>query len=126
MEFKNHKNESIFIIDDDEDLCRLLEHKLSLAGYDVCFAVDGPSGIKRVRKNQPALLLLDWMMPEMDGLEVLKKLKKNPKTKQIPVVMLTAKGMMRNVETAMDEGAVDYITKPFQFNELLILIRRNL
>lgn len=82
---------SLLVIDDDSDLHWLLQHKLKLERFEVKSAIDGPSGLKMADKIQPALILLDWMMPGMDGLAVLRELKENSKTAKIPVFMLTAK-----------------------------------
>jgi two-component system alkaline phosphatase synthesis response regulator PhoP len=117
---------SVMIIEDEEHIRNILEYNLRLDGFDVYLAENGRKGLELVRQKMPDLILLDWMMPEMDGLEVLAKLKAGDKTKHIPVYMLTAKAMMSDVGLALSEGADDYIAKPFDSTELGQLIRSKL
>ena len=107
------KRISILVIEDEKPIRRILEHWLGLVGFKVYLAEDGPTGLKLARKKKPGLILLDWMMPEMDGLEVLDELKHNRKTKHTPVFMLTAKSQIGDMDDAYATGADDYITKPF-------------
>ncbi len=108
----------ILVIDDEPDTMRILEAKLTDAGHQVLQAADGPNGIQKARDASPDMILLDVMMPEMDGLSVLKKLKFDAATEKIPVVVITAKGeKMENL--FIMEGAAGYLTKPFVFQELL-------
>jgi len=107
------KGISILVIEDEKNIRRILEYWLRFVGFKVYQAEDGLAGLKLARKKKPDLILLDWMMPEMDGLEVLNELKRNRKTKHTPVFMLTAKNGIGNMDDAYAAGADDYITKPF-------------
>ena len=117
---------SVLIIDDEDDLRRIVEFNLHREGFKVYSAADGPSGIKLARKHKPEVILLDVMMPGMDGIEVLDALRYKDDMRKIPVFMLTAKTTMEDVEKAFNHGAVDYITKPFEGNELGNTIRTKL
>ena len=117
---------SILVIEDEEHLRNVLKYNLELDGFEVYLAEDGPAGIELARREQPDLILLDWMMPEMDGMEVLSKLRSDEKTKDIAVFMLTAKGTTRDVGRALYQGADEYITKPFDPIQLPNLIRKKL
>lgn len=108
----------VLVIDDDELVRIELKRALQLYGFKVYLAKDGPTGLKLAQKKTPALILLDWMMPEMDGLEVLSDLKHNKNTKHIPVFMLTDKGMIGNVNDAFETGDDDYIIKPLDLTNL--------
>jgi DNA-binding response OmpR family regulator len=109
----------ILVVEDDPDLARIVELNLSHVGYDVDLATDGRGGLERAREDDPDLVLLDVMMPLMDGWEVLRELKSDEATRDIPVVMLTALSEERDVIQGHLEGAVRYITKPFEMRELL-------
>ncbi|UCE47139.1 MAG: response regulator [Phycisphaerales bacterium] len=102
----------VLAIDDDELVREALRRDLKLYGFQVHLAKDGPEGLKFAHETKPAFILLDWMMPEMDGLEVLSELKHSKKTKSIPVFMLTDRGMIGDLDEAFEIGADDYITKP--------------
>jgi two-component system, OmpR family, phosphate regulon response regulator PhoB len=104
---------SILVVEDEAHIRRVLEYNLKLDGFNVYLAEDGASGLKLATEKCPDVILLDWLMPVMNGLQVLTELKKNPKTENIPFFMLTAKGMLNDVTQALDIGAIDYITKPF-------------
>ena len=114
---------SILVVDDEEHIRKILEYNLSLHGYKVYQAEDGPTGLELAREKKPSMILLDWMMPGMDGLQVLEKLKADQTTKSIPVFMLTAKRMMTDVGKALYAGADDYIVKPFEPEKLSEMIR---
>lgn len=109
---------SILVIDDETDVRRVLEYSLTSDGFEVYSAVDGPEGLKIAGEKTPDLILLDWAMPKMNGLEVLSKLRQDERTKDIIVFMLTANNMVDDLETALTNGAHDYITKPFDGAEL--------
>ena len=117
---------SILAVEDEEHIRNILEYNLKLDGFEVCMAEDGREGLELARQMRPDVILLDWMMPEMSGLEVLLELKKDEETKNIPVFMLTAKAMMNDIKQALCEGADDYITKPFNPAELGQTIRTKL
>lgn len=95
-------------------------------GYHVMPATSGAQALERVQAQPPDLILLDLMMPEMDGLEVCRRLKADPATEQIPVVFLTASNEMEHLMQGFDVGAVDYVTKPFNAPELLARVHTHL
>ena len=104
---------SILAVEDEEHIRNILKYTLELAGFEVHVAENGRNGLELARQEIPDVILLDWMLPEMTGLEVLSELKKDEQTKDIPVFMLTAKAMGGDLEQALREGADDYLTKPF-------------
>ncbi len=120
------KRISILIIEDEDQLREMLEYNLSLEGFNVYLAADGPTGIELARKKKPEVVLLDWMMFGMNGLEVLSKLKYDKKTADIPVFMMTAKGKISDIDRAFEIGADDYITKPFEVMQLGRIVRQKL
>jgi len=109
----------IMVVDDEESVRMVVTFTLEKAGYRVIDADCGDEALNSVTQTPPDLILLDLMMPNIDGWEVLQLLKSNPKTEDIPVCLLTAKGDIRNKMYALQQGAVDYITKPFKREELL-------
>jgi DNA-binding response OmpR family regulator len=113
-----NKRITVLVIDDDAFIRKTLEHYLWIEGFEVYSAKNGRAGLKMARKKQPELILLDWTMKGMNGLEVLSHLKHDEKTEHIPVFMMTAKGTMDDIEKAYDIGADNYITKPFDPNRL--------
>lgn len=117
---------SILVIDDDPEFQELVDMNLGLAGFSVTQALNGPEGLKLAKKGKPDVILLDWTMPKMSGLEVLAELKNDDKMKEIPVFMLTAKTLMGDIENAFDAGADDYITKPVELRQLGKIIKQKL
>lgn len=115
--------QTILAVDDETDILRLLRYNLVNAGYVLLEAEDGPEALELARKSSPDLILLDVMLPNMDGNEVLKRLKAAPDTKGIPVIMLTAKGEEIDRVLGLELGADDYIVKPFSPRELLLRIK---
>ena len=113
-------NERILIIEDDEAILRVLRRALAYEGYRVDTAVDGESGLTQARDHHPDLVILDWMLPGMDGLEVCQRLRAGG---SIPVLMLTAKDTLQDRVQGLDAGADDYMVKPFELDELLARIR---
>jgi len=113
----------ILIIDDNIDTVELLKKRFRAEGYDTDEAYDGDDGLKKVRDYEPELIILDVMMPTIDGYEVCKKLKGDENTKDIPVLMLTAKGRVPDKVKGLNVGAEGYITKPFDFKEVLARVR---
>ena|SRR4030042_2200251 len=101
----------ILIVEDDPLISRLYEKIFSFEGYEVSLAPDGQEGLDKARLEKPTLVLLDIMMPKMHGLEVLERLKVDPETKNIPVVILTNLAGEKDAETALTKGAVKYIVK---------------
>jgi len=108
----------VVMIDDDELVRRAVKISLKLYGFEVYLAKDGLTGLKLAQEKRPAFILLDWMMPEMDGLEVLSELKHDKSTEDIPVFMLTDRGMIGDLDQAFEIGADDYITKPLDLMQL--------
>lgn len=108
----------VVVVEDDEIMRKAIERSLKLYGFQAYTAKDGPTGLQLAEEKQPALILLDWVMPEMDGLETLAELKHNPLTEQIPVFMLTSRGIIGDLDRAFDIGADDYIIKPFGLKDL--------
>lgn len=113
----------ILVVDDEPDILNLLDYNLKKAGFKVLQAKDGPEAIELAIKKKPALVLLDIMLPDMDGTEVLKRLKSDPMAKHIPVIMLTAKGEEVDRVVGFELGAEDYITKPFSPRELVLRVK---
>lgn len=105
--------EKILVVDDEEDILELLKFNLLREGYQVCGALTGEEALRLAQSEGPDLIVLDLMLPGIDGLEVARKLKDDPKTKQISIIMLTAKGEEADIVTGLELGADDYITKPF-------------
>ncbi len=124
--FRGHAimaKEKILVVDDEEDILELLKFKLSREGYQVTCAASGEEALSCVRLETPHLIVLDLMLPGIDGIEVTRELKNDPDTKDIPIVMLTAKGEEADIVTGLELGADDYITKPFSPRILLARVR---
>jgi len=115
--------ERILVVDDEEDILELVRYNLTREGYRVVGALSGEAALKKARLEALDLIVLDLMLPGIDGLEVAKKLKANEKTRHIPIVMLTAKGEEADIVTGLELGADDYITKPFSPRVLLARVR---
>ena len=116
----------VLVIEDEAHIRMALEYNLQMDGFEVHLAENGRLGIEAVGRVRPDLVLCDWMMPEMNGVEVVRELKGNPKTSHLPVFMLTAKSMVGDVEEAFKAGADDYITKPFDPLKLGEMLRHKL
>jgi DNA-binding response OmpR family regulator len=114
---------TILVVDDEADMVRLLDYALTQAGYLVIRAKDGEDGLAAARKHQPDLVLLDIMMPGLDGLDVCRKLKGDPSTANALVVLLTAKSEEGDRVLGLELGADDYVTKPFAMKELLARVK---
>jgi two-component system phosphate regulon response regulator PhoB len=115
--------ESILVVDDEENILELVRFNLSKEGYRVACAATGEEALKGARAQSPDLIVLDLMLPGLDGLEVCKILKRDAKTERIPIVMLTAKGEESDIVTGLELGADDYVTKPFSPKVLIARIR---
>jgi DNA-binding response OmpR family regulator len=109
----------VLIVDDDPVIRRLLSLNFEMEGYEVLTASDGLQGLTMARDRRPNAVVLDVMMPKMDGIEVTKALKGDPDTSEIPVLLLSAKAQISDVEAGMAAGADDYVTKPFEPLDLL-------
>ncbi|MCG6881504.1 MAG: response regulator transcription factor [Deltaproteobacteria bacterium] len=115
--------ERILVVDDEEDILELVNFNLAKEGYRVISTTTGERAVEMSRSERPDLIVLDLLLPGMDGLEVTKFLKQNQETQNIPIVMLTAKGEESDVVTGLELGADDYVTKPFSPKILLARIR---
>jgi diguanylate cyclase (GGDEF)-like protein len=118
--------ERILVVDDDVDIARFVEMNLKLEGFEVATAHDGPSALDTVAAFQPDLVILDVMMPEMDGVEVTRRLRAEATTSALPIIMLTAKGQTVDKVLGLTAGADDYILKPFDTLELVARVRGTL
>lgn len=121
--------EKILIIDDELHIVELLKYNLESNGYKTLYALNGRDGLNEVFEKKPDLILLDVMLPEMDGFDVCKEIKKSKEFEAVPIIMLTAKGEEFDKILGLELGADDYITKPFSVRELLarikVVLRRN-
>lgn len=114
----------ILAVDDEKHIVRLIQVNLERAGYEVVTAGDGVEALEKVATDIPDLIVLDWMMPQLNGMETLKRLKANEATEQIPVIMLTAKSQDADVFKGWQSGVDCYLTKPFNPMELLTFVKR--
>jgi len=119
----NPDNPHILIVDDESDIRELLSYNLTKEGYAVSSAVDGEEALKTVREGTFDLLLLDLMLPGIQGMELCRLLRNEPKTKNLPIIMITAKGEEVDRILGLEMGADDYITKPFSPRELLARVK---
>ncbi|CDX35095.1 Response regulator receiver [Mesorhizobium sp. ORS 3359] len=114
----------VLICDDDPLLLELMEFRLRAKGYEVIKAVDGAEALEKAQQDAPDVVVLDAMMPKADGLEVLARIKGDPALSATPVVMLTARKGQKDIVSALDKGADDYLVKPFIPEELLARLAR--
>ena len=114
----------ILVCDDERHIVRLIQVNLERHGYNVVTAYDGKEGLEKAKAEKPDLMVLDVMMPYMDGFEVLKTLKREPETENLPVIMLTAKAQDKDVFEGYHYGADMYLTKPFNPMELISFVKR--
>jgi len=117
---------TIMIVEDEQAISVLLKYNLEKAGYNTICVAHGNRVLSAVKKHLPSLILLDWMLPEISGLELCKLIRNNPELKNIPIIMLTAKGQEEDKVNGLSAGADDYVTKPFSVPELLARIKTNL
>ncbi|MFH1625735.1 MAG: response regulator transcription factor [Pseudomonadota bacterium] len=115
--------EKILVVDDEKDIIELIQYNLQLEGFRVTHAYDGEDALRLAKREPPDLLILDLMLPGMDGLEVCRVLKKEAETSHIPIIMLTAKTAEPDIVVGLELGADDYITKPFRTRELVARVR---
>jgi two-component system, OmpR family, alkaline phosphatase synthesis response regulator PhoP len=113
----------ILIVDDEADIIELLDYNLTREGYTVYKALTGEAAVKTAREKEPELIVLDLMLPGIDGLEVCRILKRDSKTEKIPIIMLTARSEDIDIVSGLELGAVDYVTKPFSPKVLIARIR---
>jgi DNA-binding response OmpR family regulator len=115
---------NILVVDDEPDLLELIDTNLTAAGFNVLTATSGGEALRQARAHQPQLILLDVMLPELDGLEVCKLLRRDPATRGIPIVMLTARAGEIDRVLGLELGADDYVTKPFSVRELVLRVKK--
>lgn len=113
----------ILVVEDEDALATLLQYNLEKEGYDVALAEDGEEALVQVDERQPDLVVLDWMLPKVSGIEVCRRLRGRPETRNLPVIMLTARGEESDRIRGLDTGADDYLVKPFSMIELVARIR---
>jgi len=114
----------IVLAEDEPQIARLTKFKLEKEGYEIIWEDNGGSAFESVKAHKPDLVLLDVMMPVMDGYQVLKKIKEDEELKHIPVIMLTAKGQERDIIKGLDLGSADYVVKPFRPAELAARVKK--
>ena len=114
---------AILIVDDERDLLSLLEFNLGQAGFETILAATGEAALAELRRRVPDLVLLDLMLPDVSGTDVFRAIKADPRTRNVPVVMLTAKGDEVDKVVGFELGADDYVTKPFSVRELVLRLR---
>ncbi len=110
---------TVLVVEDDSDVRELIARKLAQAGFEVHTREDGQAGLEATSEVAPDIVLLDVMMPRLDGIEVCRRMRAKPSTASVPVIMLTAKAQEADVDRGFGVGADDYITKPFSPRELL-------
>ncbi|KPK22806.1 MAG: ArsR family transcriptional regulator [Nitrospira bacterium SG8_3] len=115
--------ERILVVDDEEDILELVRFNLAREGFPIICTTSGEESLKIAQKEHPDLIVLDLMLPGIDGLDVAKALKNDPKTRDIPIIMLTAKGEEADIVTGLELGADDYVTKPFSPRILVARVR---
>lgn len=116
----------IMLVEDEEALALLLKYNLEKEGFSVQHVNRGGIAISEIEKNQPSVIILDWMLPEMSGVEICKLIRSKPDIKNIPVIMLTAKGEEEDKVKGLTAGADDYVTKPFSVPELIARVKAQL
>jgi len=116
-------NPSILVVEDEDSLATLLQYNLKKEGYTVSVCADGEESLIRIDERQPDLVVLDWMLPTVSGIEVCRRLRQRPATRNLPIVMLTARGEESDRIRGLDTGADDYVVKPFSMTELCARIR---
>ena len=121
MAASNHKK--ILIVEDEQDILQLVKHYLEKEGYRLVTAMSGLEALKKVKEGKPDLVVLDLMLPEMDGLEVCKRLRSIPDTAMLPIIMLTAKAEESDTVVGLELGADDYVTKPFSPKALVARVK---
>ena len=113
----------ILVMEDEDALATLLQYNLEKEGYDVAVAADGEEGMLQIDERLPDLVLLDWMLPKLSGIEVCRRIRGRSETRNLPIIMLTARGEESDRVRGLDTGADDYLTKPFSMTELTARIR---
>ena len=116
----------VMVIEDEEALGLLLKYNLEKEGYEVILETRGNKALAEIEKYGPSVILLDWMLPEISGVEICKLVRSKPDIKNIPIIMLTAKGEEEDKIKGLTAGADDYVTKPFSVPELMARVKTNL
>src|SRR5437867_2142229 len=116
-------NETLLIIEDERDIIEVIEYNFKREGFNVLNATNGEKGLEIARAKRPAAVILDLMLPGLDGIEVAKRLRKDPATSEIAIIMLTAKGEETDIVLGLGVGADDYVVKPFRPKELLARVK---
>ncbi len=116
----------VMVIEDEEAIATLLSYNLEKEGYKVVVVNNGLNAVSEVEKNNPSVILLDWMLPEISGVEICKLIRSKPDIKMIPIIMLTAKGQEEDKVKGLGAGADDYVTKPFSVPELMARVKTNM
>jgi DNA-binding response OmpR family regulator len=122
MDAKKTKN--VFLVEDEKDLLELAVKYLKTKGYQVYSAISGEEALNSIHLSQADIILLDWMLPGLSGIDICRQLAVNPKTQDIPIVFMSAKTQMEEVSEALEEGAKYYITKPYSFSDLVTIIEK--
>lgn len=113
---------TILVVEDEKSISTLIQYNLEKEGFKVHTFETGEEGFEQIKKNLPDLVLLDWMLPDLSGIDICKQIKKDPKLKSIPVIMLTAKSEEADKIRGFETGADDYVTKPFSTKELILRV----
>ena len=114
---------NVLIVEDEKSISTLLKYNLEKEGYTIIISQNGEDGIEQVKKNLPDLVILDWMLPDLSGIAVCDLIKREPRLKSIPVIMLTAKSEETDKIRGFETGADDYVTKPFSTKELVLRVQ---
>ena len=113
----------VLIVEDEEALATLLEYNLGKENFSVSIASDGEEGLLKIKESMPDVIILDWMLPKISGIEICRQIRSNPETRNIPIIMLTARSEEADRIRGLDTGADDYLTKPFSTNELIARVK---
>ena len=116
-------NTHVLVVEDEEAIATLLDYNLGKEGFQVTIASDGEEAMVRVAEAQPDIIILDWMLPKLSGIEVCRQLRSKSETRNVPVIMLTARSEEADRIRGLEIGADDYLTKPFSTNELIARVR---
>lgn len=117
---------TVMVIEDEEALALILKYNLEKEGYNVVWESRGSKAVPQIEKTRPSVILLDWMLPELSGVEICKLIRNKPDIKNIPIIMLTAKGEEEDKVKGLSSGADDYVTKPFSIPELMARVKTNI
>ena len=115
-------NAKVFLVEDEQSIITLVEYNLKKEGFKVSVSSNGEEALNEIKEQEPDLVLLDWMLPDLSGIDICRSLKKDKKLQDLPIIMLTAKGQEEDKVAALNAGADDYITKPFGHAELVARI----